>query len=123
MGVITGLGSVSIDCPDPHELAAFYARLLSTEIELEGDRWATVRLGDVWINLLGVDDFRAPTWPSPEVPQQVHLDFAVDDLDVAQDAALAAGATLAAAQPEPEQWRVLLDPVGHPFCLTTNAAE
>ena len=120
MGAIKGLGSVSIDCPDPHELATFYARLLGTEIALEGDGYASVRLGDVWLNLLFVEDFRAPAWPSADQPQQVHLDFAVDDLDVAQAEALAVGATLAVPQPSPETWRVLLDPVGHPFCLTTN---
>ncbi|WP_442858944.1 VOC family protein [Arthrobacter sp. CAN_A6] len=28
------------------------------------------------------------------------------------------GATPAEHQPTPGQWRVLLDPAGHPFCLT-----
>jgi catechol 2,3-dioxygenase-like lactoylglutathione lyase family enzyme len=120
VSLIKGLGSVSIDCPDPHELATFYASLLGVEIALEGEDYASIQLGDVWINLLGVEDFTPPTWPSSASPQQVHLDFAVDDLDAAQRAALDAGARLADVQPEPEQWRVLLDPVGHPFCLTTN---
>lgn len=120
MGTIRGLGSISIDCPDPHALATFYAELIGTEIALEGDGYSSIQLGQVWINMLSVPDYRAPTWPSPSTPQQVHLDFAVDDLDEAQAAALAVGATLAAVQPEPEQWRVMIDPVGHPFCLTTN---
>ncbi|GLB68741.1 VOC family protein [Arthrobacter mangrovi] len=42
----------------------------------------------------------------------------MEELDVATEAAVALGATLAEHQPAPEQWRVLLDPVGHPFCLT-----
>jgi hypothetical protein len=29
-------------------------------------------------------------------------------------------ATLAAVQPAPDRWRVLFDPAGHPFCLTTQ---
>jgi hypothetical protein len=57
------------------------------------------------------------------VPQQIHLDFAVEDLDESQAFAISVGATLAAEQPEPSTWRVLCDPVGHPFCLTTNSAE
>ncbi|WP_307802408.1 VOC family protein [Cellulomonas fengjieae] len=34
--------------------------------------------------------------------------------------ALALGAQLADPQPD-ERWRVLLDPAGHPFCITTVA--
>ena len=32
---------------------------------------------------------------------------------------LGAGATKAAVQSSPERWRVLIDPAGHPFCLST----
>jgi hypothetical protein len=42
----------------------------------------------------------------------------VDDLDAAEKAALDAGATKAEHQPEPDRWRVFLDPAGHPFCVT-----
>jgi orotate phosphoribosyltransferase len=44
---------------------------------------------------------------------------AVSDLDKAERLAVAAGATKAAEQPTPGSWRVLLDPAGHPFCVTT----
>jgi hypothetical protein len=46
----------------------------------------------------------------------VHLDFEVDDLDVAGAHAIAAGAVLATYQPE-DDVRVYIDPAGHPFCL------
>ena len=49
--------------------------------------------------------------------QQAHLDFDVSDLDEAEAEALAIGATKAVIQPSPNDWRVLLDPAGHPFCL------
>jgi len=39
----------------------------------------------------------------------------VDDLDKAEEQALALGATKPDSQPTPERWRVLLDPAGHPF--------
>ncbi|MFX1821326.1 hypothetical protein PV768_16220 [Pseudarthrobacter sp. CC4] len=39
-------------------------------------------------------------------------------LETATDAAIALGATEAAHQPAPHQWRVLLEPAGHPCCLT-----
>jgi Glyoxalase-like domain len=121
--MITGLGSISIDCPDPHALALFYARLLGTDIALEGEGYSSIEFGGTWINMLQVDDYCSPTWPASAVPQQIHLDFAVDDLDSSQGHAVSVGARLADSQPEPDAWRVLIDPVGHPFCLTTNSAE
>ena len=43
----------------------------------------------------------------------------VDDVDAAEPAVLALGATKTAEQPGvPDgNWRVYLDPAGHPFCL------
>jgi hypothetical protein len=56
--------------------------------------------------------FVAPTWPDPYVPQQLHLDLAVDDPDAAHERALALGARLLATQ---EKFRGYADPIGHPF--------
>jgi hypothetical protein len=50
------------------------------------------------------------------VPQQLHLDFDVDDLDASEAVALSLGASKPDFQPG-ETFRVFLDPVGHPFCL------
>jgi hypothetical protein len=44
----------------------------------------------------------------------------VEDLDAAATRCIELGATLPADQPG-ETWRVLLDPSGHPFCLTLAA--
>ena len=41
------------------------------------------------------------------------------DLPAAVADAVRLGATEAAHQPMPDVWRVLVDPAGHPFCLTT----
>jgi hypothetical protein len=64
------------------------------------------------------DDFRAPAWPGRNDEQQMmlHLDVAVDELDVAVTAAVEIGATIAEFQPQ-DSVRVLFDPEGHPFCL------
>jgi hypothetical protein len=43
----------------------------------------------------------------------------VDDLDSALARLLALGAVEPAAQPQPDQWRVLPHPAGHPFCIST----
>ncbi|MFD6355119.1 VOC family protein [Nocardia tengchongensis] len=65
-----------------------------------------------------VADHRPPDWPGNEVPKQMHLDLFVTDLDAAEQAAIDCGATKPDFQPAPDRWRVLLDPSGHPFCLT-----
>jgi hypothetical protein len=45
------------------------------------------------------------------------------DLDTEESRILALGATKAEVQPNPESWRVLIDPAGHPFCITTLIPE
>ena len=112
-------GVVSLDCAEPHPLAAFWASMLDGEITIDKPTAVIVRTDWVWIAALKVADYVAPTWPSPAVPKQMHLDLAVSDLDAAVDAALDLGARLGAEQASPDRWRVLLDPAGHPFCLTT----
>ncbi|WP_229706470.1 VOC family protein [Micromonospora sonchi] len=66
-----------------------------------------------------VDGYQPPSWPAQRSPQQLHLDFAVDNVDEAEAEAmvLALGATKADFQPGGDRWRVYLDPAGHPFCL------
>jgi hypothetical protein len=49
------------------------------------------------------------------------LNLTSDDLGAAAERALALGATLP-EQKDP-RWRVLLDPAGHPFCLTPITPE
>lgn len=123
--------SVTIAAPDPHELAVFYSALLgwpvtSTDPPRPGfpsqDGWAQIRPFDGAVGLTLNFEYEAgyvsPVWPSVEGQQQLqtHLDIAVDDLSSAVAWAQQAGATLAAFQPQ-EDVRVMLDPVGHPFCL------
>ncbi len=116
----------ALDCPDPIALADFYAQLTGSTVEPLGDfppRDVT------WIELLSegkptlgfqkVDAFVAPTWPEGPVPQQIHIDFAVDDLDGAEQWALSLGASKSPFQPG-TTFRVFLDPVGHPFCLVLD---
>ena len=111
---------VSLDCDDPQELGAFWAALLGGEVAFSSERTVAVRTPGLWLAALKVDDHVAPTWPDPEVPKQIHLDLGVDDLDTAVAEARALGARLADHQPSPDRFRVLLDPAGHPFCVTTQ---
>jgi catechol 2,3-dioxygenase-like lactoylglutathione lyase family enzyme len=114
------LASISLDCHDPDLLADFYARLLGLEEAFATPDRGVVALAGPgpMLTLMRVDQYVAPSWPEGPQHQQLHLDIAVDELDSATDAAVALGATPAKHQPVPEQWRVLLDPAGHPFCFT-----
>jgi catechol-2,3-dioxygenase len=115
------LASISIDCPDPDALAPFYRGLLGLrEAFATSDRGVVSLEGaGPMLTLMRVDTYVAPSWPDGTQHQQMHLDVAVDNLESAVSDAVALGATEAAHQPAPNLWRVLLDPVGHPFCLST----
>jgi hypothetical protein len=117
------LGSVSLECAEPAPLAAFWATLLGGEIAFESDDFVAVKLDRLWLSTIRVDNFKPPTWPSDEVPKQIHLDLSVDDLASAEAEAVALGAMKASVQPAPDRWTVMIDPAGHPFCLSTQIPE
>ncbi|MEV6772193.1 VOC family protein [Nocardia sp. NPDC051030] len=60
--------------------------------------------------------FKAPDWPAEELP--FHLDLHFDDPQATERRLLELGATKPDFQPGGEQWTVLLDPSGQPFCLS-----
>jgi len=111
--------SVVIDCPDPGVLATFYGALLDWKVEASPD-WADIRAEyGQCISFQRVEGYRPPEWPGQEMPQQMHVDVIVDDLDAAEAAVLELGGTKAEHQPG-TTFRVLLDPAGHPFCLCVD---
>ncbi|MBU2664933.1 glyoxalase [Actinoplanes bogorensis] len=103
-----------VDCPDPAASARFWSALLGEPITYDDGDFVVVSADTTTSGLAfqRAPDHRAPTWPGPAVPQQMHLDVMVDDLAVATEAALALGAT-----PRPGGDHVFADPAGHPFCL------
>ncbi|MGW4512921.1 VOC family protein [Streptomyces sp. NPDC004393] len=113
------LCSITLDCADPPALAAFYQQATGLEPHPKSDDdFAGLNGGGgFFIGFQRVDDYRAPRWPDQTVPQQIHLDFAVDDLDEAEARLLELGAGKPEHQPNEARWRVLTDPAGHPFCL------
>ncbi|WP_030255428.1 VOC family protein [Streptomyces violens] len=115
------LTAITLDCSDPLALAAFYQQATGLELhEKSHGEFAGLRGRDgLLIGFQRVDGYRAPRWPDQAaVPQQIHLDFAVDDLDEAEALLLELGAVKPEYQPGGDRWRVLADPAGHPFCLT-----
>lgn len=108
--------TIVLDCPDATALATFYATMLDWEISAKPG-WIDVRAEyGQCLTFQEVKDYVAPQWPGQEVPQQMHLDVVVDDLDVAEAAVLELGATKHELQTG-TTFRVFLDPAGHPFCL------
>lgn len=111
--------STVIDCPDPEALAKFYGTLLGWKVEGQSD-WVEIRADyGQCISFQQVEDYTPPEWPAQGVPQQMHLDVVVDNLDDAEKAVLELGATKHEHQPG-ETFRVFLDPAGHPFCLCSE---
>lgn len=114
----------ALDCENPIALAEFYSKITG---------WAVEPLGDYlpeevnWLELLDdqgktkmgfqkIENYRRPTWPVGDVPQQVHLDFHVLDMEKARAEIIAIGAVQAEFQ-SAEHYQVFFDPEGHPFCL------
>ncbi|MER5641380.1 VOC family protein [Kitasatospora sp. NPDC002227] len=119
--MIGRLQCVVLDCHYPAGLAHFYAALLGGEVDRPDPRWSldsewsTVHApGGLVLGFQRVEDFRPPRWPDPAHPQQLHLDLEVDDLDAAEARVLELGAVRKDAETD---FRVYVDPAGHPFCL------
>jgi predicted enzyme related to lactoylglutathione lyase len=117
MSPIASLSVVALDCPDPRALAGFYGAITGWSIDHDDGEWVSLASdGDVTLAFQLVANHVPPSWPGGS-PQQVHLDFDVDDLDLGEERVVALGAVKADVQPQPDEWRVFLDPAGHPFCL------
>ncbi len=117
------LGSIALDCADPGPLSAFWAALLGGQVTFANEDFAAVKTDRLWLAATRVEDYSPPTWPGGPVPKQVHLDLAVDDLARAEERAVSLGAVRAPTLPAPDRYLVLIDPAGHPFCLSTQIPE
>ncbi|SNT38496.1 hypothetical protein SAMN05421812_105194 [Asanoa hainanensis] len=115
-----------LDAPDPGALRDFYERLLGWERGADEPTWATLRPpgGGIGLSFQLEPDHVPPVWPAGagEQQMQVHLDVAVRDLPAAVAWAEQQGAKVAAFQPQ-DDVRVMIDPVGHPFCLWLDEDE
>lgn len=113
------LDSIAVDCPEPVELAKFYADFL--DVENRGDFfYLPGGLVEIWFQQ--VDDYQPPTWPTQERGQQVHFDFTVPDVGAAINKAVELGATRTERR-DGYHYPILLDPAGHPFCLIAGAEQ
>jgi Glyoxalase-like domain len=116
------LFAVTVDCPDPFELARFYQAFAGGEVASSNDDFVTLSGGAVRIDFQRVAN-RAARWPDDDDPRRVHLDFRVDDLGQAEADLKRLGASVAEYQPGGRRFRVLFDPAGHPFCIVDAATQ
>ena len=119
--MIKSIIGITFDCPNANELADFYVRISGWEKEISSDEWAALRTPEgIFLVFQTVENYIPPVWPwaNGEQQQMAHIDFKVDDLLAAEELAIQSGAKKADAQYY-DTSTVMIDPVGHPFCLST----
>jgi predicted enzyme related to lactoylglutathione lyase len=109
---------ITIDCPDPEELADFWERFLGyTRSDGPSD--------GTYVTLEGSDAVEGPPHltfqrvPEPKTTKtRIHLDLFVDAAEAMVEEMLRCGA-LVVSQTEAGEWttRVLQDPAGNEFCV------
>jgi catechol 2,3-dioxygenase-like lactoylglutathione lyase family enzyme len=114
---LANLAMITLDCRDAEASGRFWSAVLGWEVTASGDGYAMLRGPAHALGFGTVPDHEPPAWPNERGTKQFHFDLAVDDLDEAQQRCIDLGASVPQEQPG-ETWRVLIDPGGHPFCLT-----
>jgi catechol 2,3-dioxygenase-like lactoylglutathione lyase family enzyme len=122
MAAVAGLLAVTLDCPDPRELAEFYQRFTGGQSFSSNEDFAVLVGGGVRLDFQRVTNPRPADWPDPQAVRRIHLDFVVDDLAAAESQVLESGAVLSDHQPGGDRFRVFIDPAGHLFCLCPREA-
>lgn len=121
MPTVARLFAVTVDCPDPLSLANFYREFLGGELRSSNPDFVVLTTdGSVRLDFQRVDNHRPPEWPDSGAPRRLHLDFVVDDLEQVAQLLAGLGATRASHQPGSGRFLVMLDPAGHPLCLSTE---
>ena len=138
--VFPRLRTVVIDATDARAVAEFYRALLGYRYRA-GDEppppGQPDPMGEDWLVLVDgtghhrlavqrVDELPRSTWPDPFVPQQIHLDLTVADVEqlCAQRErvhALGASELLDRSGDPAEPLYVFADPAGHPFCIFVSS--
>ncbi|PXY21636.1 glyoxalase [Prauserella sp. PE36] len=111
------LGMVTIDCEDPHKLAAFWCEALGVEIADDYGEYVMLTSrteGGVRLAMQRV--------PEPRTGKnRVHVDFGTDDREGEVARLVGLGATALADHEMPGlNWTVLADPEGNEFCVGSH---
>ncbi len=137
METFPALMHTALDATDCRDLAEFYRAFLGLHYRAGDEVTGAGALDDAdWLVLLDAKGRRVlafnqvqalvrPTWPTDEIPKQMHHDFRVPtvaELERHRRRAEDLGATLLydRSADEGEPLYVLADPAGHPFCLLVS---
>ncbi|MEW2399797.1 VOC family protein [Streptomyces sp. NPDC046862] len=130
MPAVARFRSVVLDCPDPHALAAFYAKVGGGTPRAEDDDWVVLDIPDgPRLSFQRAPGYQPPQWPRADHDsQQFHIDFDAgstwEEVDAAHEKVLALGARpLDLEDREKKDFLVYADPAGHPFCLCRIESE
>jgi len=125
---------IALDTANARVLAEFYRQLLGLTYR-QGDEPPAAGAPDHadWLVLVDATGRRAlafqqvaqlerTTWPEPDIPMQMHIDFTVSSLEELhrqreRAELLGAGLLLDRTADTNEPLYVLADPSGHPFCI------
>lgn len=135
MATFPQLMHTALEATDARGLAEFYRQLLGLRYR-PGDELPADGAPDLkadWLVLVDQDGQRKlafqqvesltpSTWPSHEVPMQMHIDFKVDSVEELnrhrqRAEELGARVLLDRTDEEGEPLYVFADPAGHPFCI------
>ncbi len=118
------MGAIVLDSSNADALADFYAKLLGWTKRRYDAEWVIVASDQgegLPLVFQEIENYQPPVWPGKtgEQQQMVHLDFYVEDVELGVKYAVSCGAKVSQEQLSGD-WRVLLDPAGHPFCILPN---
>ncbi|MFD0996162.1 putative enzyme related to lactoylglutathione lyase [Pseudoclavibacter chungangensis] len=117
---VATLAMITLDCAETRPLATFYSVVLDWEIVHLDDEYGMLAGPSHRLGVGRIDDYVAPEWPD-HGRKAFHFDLAAQDVEVAAARCVELGATRAEPQPG-DTWVVLLDPAGHPFCVSDASA-
>ncbi|MCL1823648.1 MAG: VOC family protein [Oscillospiraceae bacterium] len=116
------IDKIVLDCIDPVKLSDFYIKLLGWKKGFETEDFIIIgdESGSIDIGFQRNSDYIPPVWPETEGEQQMmlHLDFYVPAEQHKKwvEYGIFCGAKKAEVQFS-EDWTVMFDIEGHPFCF------
>ena len=116
---VAELAMLTLDAAEVEPLARFWEAVLGWPVVALTEDYAMLQGPSNALGIGRIPDHVAPTWPD-DGQKQFHLDLAADDVEAAAQRCVELGAVRADPQPG-ETWVVLLDPAGHPFCISAAA--
>lgn len=111
------LAMITLDCADPEPVSRFWSELLGWDRIYLDENAAMLQGPSHAMGFGRVANYTAPSWPNDQGSKQFHLDLSTNDIATTAQRCMDLGAHQPEEQPG-ETWLVLIDPAGHPFCLT-----